>query len=260
MIRTLFVIAGAALVLSVAALAGAFALGGRDLARDGWAWTVRGDDGETVRLERVRPDEVDRHGPVVVRDLAWSGGDALVLGFGADVDYVQGVPAGVRIEGPQRIVERIRLEAGRFTLAPGDEQVVVGWDRNGLRARSDRDRLRIVVTAPDVARFEVAGSGDLEVRDYDRPDLDLILSGSGDARVRGRTQRLTLAVSGSGEAELDDLAVTDATVTISGSGDASVAASGVVDARISGSGELDLVRRPSRLNSQVTGSGRVRGD
>ena len=39
MIRTLFIIAAAGLVLATASLGGAFALGGRDMARHGWAWT-----------------------------------------------------------------------------------------------------------------------------------------------------------------------------------------------------------------------------
>ena len=38
MIRTLLIIAGAALVLAIATLGGAAAIGGQDLARHGWAW------------------------------------------------------------------------------------------------------------------------------------------------------------------------------------------------------------------------------
>jgi hypothetical protein len=42
MIRTLLIITGAGLVLCIAALSGAAVLGGNDLARHGWEWTVRG--------------------------------------------------------------------------------------------------------------------------------------------------------------------------------------------------------------------------
>ena len=59
MIRTLFIIAGAALVLCLAALGGALALGGSDLQRHGWAWTIRDEDGETVRFERIKGDGAD---------------------------------------------------------------------------------------------------------------------------------------------------------------------------------------------------------
>lgn len=260
MIRTLFIIAGAALVLSVAALAGAFAIGGRDLAREGWAWTLTDDSGESVRFERVTRETLDDLGPVVTRELAWTGGEALAVESHLDVDYVQGSAASVTVSGPQALAERVVLDDGRLSLAPGDERVVFAWGRGGVQARSERDALKVTVTAPSVRRFTVSGSGDLDIRDYDQPTLDVTISGSGDVTAAGRAPRVAVTVSGSGEADLGAVEATDAEVTISGSGETRLSAEGVVDARISGSGELDLARRPRQLNSQVSGSGRVRGD
>ena len=75
MIRTLFIIAGAALVLCVVTVGGSLALGGHDLQRHGWAWTFKDDNGESVRFDRVKGGGTDDLGPFTTRTLTWAGGD-----------------------------------------------------------------------------------------------------------------------------------------------------------------------------------------
>ena len=76
MIRNLLIISGVGLILAVVGISGAAALGGRDLAKNDWTWTVTdnefGDgEGESFRMRRG-PAEPD-----VTRTLAWTGGDRL---------------------------------------------------------------------------------------------------------------------------------------------------------------------------------------
>ena len=73
MIRTLLIIAAAGLVLATASFGGAFALGGRDMARNGWEWTLHDRDGDTVTFERRDGTE----GPAATRTLEWTGGQSL---------------------------------------------------------------------------------------------------------------------------------------------------------------------------------------
>lgn len=248
MIRTLLIITGASLVLCIAALAGAAAIGGNDLARHGWTWTFRGHgDGqdETVRFQRA-----DR-GPRVTRTLAWDGSDRLDIDVSADVTYVQGDAATVEITGPRDQVEGLRLRAGRLTFNDDDNTSVVmfGW-RN-------HDRLRITVTAPSVRNFNLSSSGDLSIRDYDQPDLMIRITGSGDVDASGRTDSVELDIHGSGDADLSSLETRDADVEISGSGEAAVGPTGAARITISGSGDVDLTRRPASLIQNVSGSGDV---
>lgn len=253
MIRTLFIIAGAALVLAIAAFGGAAALGGRDLARNGWSWTFHNMDGETIRFERADGER----GPDVTRTLAWNGEDRLAIDLAADVTFIQGAEAGVVITGAESIVDRIRIENGRMSMSNGPELVTFGWRRGDLTAWSDRDDLKIVVTAPSVTRFDLSGSGSLTIRNYDQPTLDLSISGSGDASAHGKTATLDLDIAGSGEADLSDLVTTDATVGISGSGEARVAPTGTARLSIAGSGDITLTTRPAKLESNVSGSGDI---
>ena len=252
MIRSLLIIAGASTVLALASLAGAAALGGQDLQRNGWSWTFRDSDGETVRFERV--DRADR-GPDVTRTLAWTGGERLSIEIPAEVTYVQGAEAGVVITGAQTVVDQIRVEDGRIVFDRKTDEVVIGWGRDG--PWSDHDGLKVRITAPSVTRFDLQGSGELILRDYDQPTLILALSGSGEAKAFGRTEALDLDISGSGEADLSDLVTSDAAVDISGSGEARIAPTGSVRIDIAGSGDVYLETRPASVQSDISGSGEV---
>lgn len=246
MIRTLLIITGASVVLCAAALGGAVALGGNDLARHGWSGTFRdSSDGheETVHFRRAEA------GPRVTRTLAWDGGDTLNIDVAAEVAYVQGDEASVTATGPRDQVEALRLSGGRLAFDDDDNVVVFGWRRH--------DRLQITVTAPSVRRFELSGSGDLSIRNYDQPSLAVLIEGSGDVDAVGRTETVDLEISGSGEADLSDLETRDAEVRISGSGEAAVGPTGNARIDIEGSGDVDLTRRPASLSQSISGSGDV---
>ena len=257
MIRTLLIIAAAGLVLATASLGGAFAVGGRDMARHGWEWTFHDKDGDTVRFER---DDGTR-GPDITRTLAWTGGQTLTIDLSADVDYVQGDTPGVTITGPAELVERVRLIDGRLSWAdrdgPNHETVVFGRRNGGRGVWVHSEEVKIVVTAPNVTTFNVEGSSNLMLRDYDQDTLAVDISGSGEVTAVGRTRALEVDISGSGDADLGSLVTTDANVAIAGSGDAIVAPTGKADISIAGSGDVELTTRPATMNQQVTGSGEV---
>lgn len=256
MIRNLLIVAGAALVLSLITLGGAAAIGGRDMAANGWSWTFRNDEGDNLRV--VRAD--DARAQDITRTLAWEGGDALILDLNADVEYVQGDTPGIRIEGPADRVNQVRIENGRLFRDGQDEEgerLVYGRNRDGRGFWINDGHLRIVVTAPAVNRFEIPSSADLTLTGYDQPSLTLSLTGSGDVSGSGATKALALTIAGSGDADLSDLLAEDADITISGSGDARIAAAGAAKVNLSGSGDLDFATRPTSLSQTVTGSGEV---
>ena len=257
MIRTLLIIAAAGLVLATASLAGAFALGGRDMARNGWEWTLHDPDGDTLSFERRDGTE----GPDTTRTLEWTGGQTLTVDLSADVDYVQGATPGVVVTGPAEMVERVRLVDGRLSWAdregPNHERVIFGRREGGRGIWVESEAVKIVVTAPNITTFNIEGSADLTIRDYDQETLSVDISGSGDVTAFGRARALELDISGSGTAGLGGLTLIDADVAIAGSGEASLAPTGRADISISGSGDVELTTRPATLNQNITGSGDV---
>lgn len=256
MIRTLFIIAGGATVLAIGSLAGAAALGGSDIARNGGTWTfTESDTGDGINIRRGEAADV---GPTITRTEAFTGGDRLILDAPFDVTYVQGDAATIRIEGPQAAVEHIRIDGARIAFDDDmPDSVTLRWGPNGITGASSREGVRIVVTAPSVSDFELNGSSDLNIQGYDQTSLDIRIAGSGEVRATGRTERLEVDIAGSGEAELDALEARDADLSISGSGDIDAAPTGQVAAAVSGSGDIRLRRQPASLNSSVSGSGDV---
>lgn len=260
MIRTLFIIAGGATVLALGSLAGAAALGGGDLARNGYSWTFTEErDSDRIRIARGEPGR-DR-GPRVSRTESFTGGDRLILDAPIDVVFVQGETATVRLEGPQAALDRIRIDGARISVDEAQsDSVTLSWGPNGLDGWHVLDDVTITVTAPSVSAFQVSGSAELDIQAYDQPSLNLAIDGSGEVRATGRTERLEVDISGSGEAELNGLDARDADLDISGSGEIDARPTGSVAAAISGSGDIRLRRQPGQLSSSVSGSGEVRVD
>ncbi|MBX3478105.1 MAG: DUF2807 domain-containing protein [Brevundimonas sp.] len=255
MTRTLLIITGAALVLCLACMAGAAALGGRDLARNGWAWTIQEGDGDHIRFQRV--NGAAQPGPQATRNLAWTGQDALTIDNALKVAFIQGDQAGVVISGPQDIIDRVGVEGGRIFLKDGADRVTFGLRRDGFEAWADTEMIRITVTAPAVRRFAVNGSGELDIRNYDQDTMEIDISGSAEVTGAGKARRLDLSISGSGTADLSNLALVDAEIDIAGSGGAKVGPTGRADISISGSGDVDLTRRPASVTRSISGSGAI---
>ena len=95
------------------------------------------------------------------------------------------------------------------------------------------------------------------MENVNQPDLAFKISGSGTVRAQGTVDHATINVAGSGDARLADLAMKELTAKISGSGKVEAAPKDVADIKISGSGDVRLLSRPTRLTSQVAGSGRI---
>lgn len=259
MTRTLFIIAAAALVLCLASIGGAMALGSRDLAAHDWTWVITDDQsGPDDRVSVKRGDL----GPDVTRNLDWNGGDRLVVDLAADVTYVQGDKPGVVITGPKSATDRVRLVDGRLTLKDRDdyaERVFIRWGPSGIHGWSESERLKITVTAPSVKDFRIAASGDLTIEGYDQPTLSLQLDGSGEVEASGRATSLDLRINGSGDAELEGLEVTDVNIDNTASGEVSVGPTGAAVVNLSGSGGVRLTRRPKSVQQNVSGSGEIEG-
>lgn len=183
------------------------------------------------------------NGPQTTRTLPWPGGDTLGVSVGsAKVRYTQGPNRGLVASGRTATIDNLEIVNGNVRFKR--------WMRNS-------GDVVLVLTAPDVRRFKLGGSNSLTVDRYDQDSLEVSISGSGDADLNGKTRRVDLSISGSGEVDAADLAVADARIRISGSGEAKVGPTQSADITISGSGEIELTSSPAKLNSRVSGSGKV---
>lgn len=250
MIRTLAMIAIAGFVLSIASFSAAVAIGGPEALMDaawrrGWSWT---DDagwgwGWRDRHHHGRRDFVRGDGPDGSREIAWTGGDSLEVELPGEVSYRQAPgPGRLVITGPQDMVRDVELDGGRLHL----EGSHLGFGE-----------LKVTMTAPDVRRFDVSGSGRLDIDNYRQDRLEIDVSGSGGVTARGQARDIDLDISGSGGADLGAVTAENADVTISGSGTATVAPTRRAKLDVAGSGGITLKSRPDQLESEVSGSGHI---
>ena len=240
-------IAVAGFLVSVVSLSSAVAIGGPEVFTDGvwnrwfdgdshWGWN---DDWSNRRWRHGRDG-----GPQATRDLAWSGGDSLEVDVPAEVRYTQAPGAGkVTVSGPEREVADLEVEDGHIRYA-----------RHGHHHWGD---LTIVISAPAVSHFSIDSNGSLAIENYKQDKLSLDISGSANVTVKGETKGVELAIAGSGATDLTDLKVSDADVTVAGSGEATLGPTGVANIDISGSGDVTLLNHPTKLESNVSGSGSI---
>jgi hypothetical protein len=246
MIRVLVMIAVTGFLMSVVTLSTAVAIGGPDIitevARNNWGdhwsghnhWSWDRDDRDYGR---------DR-GPQGTRELAWSGGDTLEVDVPAEVTYTQAPGAGkLTVTGSQRDLDNLVLESGHLSFTHG-------------RHRHHGD-LTIVMTAPAVSRFNLNGSGRLAIQDYKQDKLSIDISGDTEVTAKGEARGLSLSMSGSGQSDFSDLKLGDADIDIDGSGQTTLAPTGAANINIAGSGDVTLLTRPSKLESNVSGSGSI---
>jgi hypothetical protein len=245
MIRALIIIAVAGFLMSVGCISAAVAIGGPEaLARSAWSWNWDWDDGPRHwRHMSAGPFSANPSGPQSQRDFAFSG-DRLEINAPAEIDYVQAPgPAKLTIRGSKSALDRVKVEGGRITLSPG---------------RPFGPELHITLSAPDVTRFELNGANRLNIKGYKQDQLTLTASGAAEVEAQGETKTVKLDVSGHGDVDLTGLKTAGADIDISGAGAATVGPSEWARVDISGMGEVNLLTRPKRLNTNISGAGRVR--
>lgn len=254
MIRVLAMIAGAGFVLSVGCLAAALAVGGPDaLAHSSWNlisdnddWQWRWEDHDHHRHGRHGRWSEEAMGPQTTRTLAWSGSESLDLDLAADVRYIQADgPGSVVITGPQRALEHVELRGGNL-----------GYD--GSFRHQYFSKVQIVVRAPNVSRFDVSGLNSLSIEDYRQTHLSVDVSGNSEVTASGQADDVELDISGSGDVDLGALKTKGAKVKISGAGDATIAPTDWAELGISGMGDVRLLTHPAKLETDISGAGKVR--
>lgn len=105
---------------------------------------------------------------------------------------------------------------------------------------------------------DVSGSGRVSFTGEISRDADFKISGSGRIEATGSAERMDATISGSGKVLAVGLKVQIASVRISGSGDVEIEVGKELEANISGSGSVSYKGNPSKVNSNASGSGRVR--
>jgi Putative auto-transporter adhesin, head GIN domain len=206
-----------------------------------YAASPRLDVGQLARAHGLGKAEA---APEASRDIPWQGGDSLTFVLDGDVRYTQAPIPKITVVGPRHVVADLEMRGDTLAF------------RNGARWKIDG--LQVDIAAPSVKHFTVAGDQNLIVKNYAQDDLAIDVNGSGDVLALGKARKLAVTVRGSGNVDVSAVAGQEGRFEVIGSGDVRAAPTGLAQVNIVGSGEVDLVREPKQVASNVVGSGGVR--
>ena len=213
----------------------------------------------------------DSAGPAATRSFAASGFDRVELRGSDNVVVRVGAAESVTATGPEKELERLKVEVVDGALRVGREgKWSMGW-------ATGREPVVITVTVPKLRGASVAGSGDMKVDRVQTPSFNgaiagsgnleigmlqsdaasIKIAGSGDAAISGETKSLEISIAGSGNLAAPGLKAEHAKIKIAGSGDVRAYVSGDADVSIVGSGDVELAGNP-RCRVSKMGAGDVR--
>lgn len=195
--------------------------------------------------------------------------DKISVDGSVDVEFTVGNSRSMEIYGADNAIQYVDLSVRNNTLYVSMSNDVQIYGKS---------RLTVLVTAPTLTEVSISGSGDVEVLGRCNTLTDVSISGSGDIDVRNlKVDSFTASVTGSGDIELNNLTAKNASLRVSGSGDIEVRGtadkaaitingSGDVDAEhfivreldavVSGSGDIECYAE-ELLNATVSGSGEI---
>jgi hypothetical protein len=220
---------------------------------------------------------------------SWSWGGERVEGNGSIKRQARQVShfTGLAFEMPGKLELRLGNSEGVTietddNLLPLVETVV---ENGTLKIRPSKRNLnlptttlKVVVTARQIERLALGGSGTIEADALRAPRLSIDLGGSGDIRVRsvesdslavalggsgdfkadgGTARKLSVSIGGSGTGEMGRVQSDSVSVSVAGSGEATVWARNELSMTIAGSGDVNYYGDP-RISKSVVGSGDAR--
>jgi hypothetical protein len=178
------------------------------------------------------------------RDLDWDGSDSVSLRLPSRARYAPGSDDKVHVTGDPQILAHVRVRDG-------------GIELNCDNSWHDRTPVNITLPGQEFKKFTVHGSSRLVLQNLDQTMVKINVSGSGSVKADGKVTHAEIRVSGSGDADLSKMKTNIATVRISGSGSSDIAPTDEADIRVSGSGDVNLHTNPKRLETHISGSGRI---
>jgi hypothetical protein len=171
---------------------------------------------------------------------------AIDLAGTIEVDVTVGKPASVQVSGEPDLLDQV--------ITTVKDGVLVIDTRRELKKRN---HLRASVTVPDLTAIALSGTGAMKVSGVANESFGISLPGTGQVAVTGSTSSLRVVVDGTGEIAAKDLAAKAATVEVNGTGSATLRVSQSLEAKVTGTGSIDVHGKPARVKKSVSGVGSI---
>ena len=195
--------------------------------------------------------------------------DSIVARGELEVVVTEG-PFAVRVTIDENLLERIQTEnnGGRLEVA------AFGGNLGDILPGP-----HVIVSMPELRSLEFSGAGSVTATDFsesdnvslrlsgvgnlrwsgDAPGVLAELNGSGELTLGGTASRVTYLLNGAGTLDATGLRARSAGIELRGPGSVSATVDGVVDARVEGSGTIELLGNVIEGNWVVLNDGAVNG-
>ncbi|MCK0188483.1 head GIN domain-containing protein [Arenibacter sp. F20364] len=196
--------------------------------------------------------------------------DHIAISGSFDIELVDGQEGEITLEGEENILNHIitevkgnklniRFKKGFPNRTYWKKQVSITIpieSINGLSLSGSGDIVGNKSIKTDYFETSMSGSGDIALI-LEANSVKASMSGSGDITLSGNTNNLEVFISGSGDIKAYDLIADNVDATVSGSANVEVTANKSINAKVSGSGDIDYRGNPEKISSKVSGSGDI---
>jgi len=192
-----------------------------------------------------------------------------VSGF-FNVVIVTGQEGNITLKGDENLLNNIDIEVlnetlqigvkkGKYLVTKGRKEILITVpfqtinevSLSGSGAISTKNPIRC-----SEFRTMLSGSGTIELL-VEAKDITSKVSGSGDIVLKGKSENFNCEITGSGDITTTELESLNVEASITGSGNCKVFCTDFLQARITGSGDLEYKGNPKKKDTKVTGSGSI---
>lgn len=203
-----------------------------------------------VACTLARADTASADAPQASQPRSVPAFHAVELAGTLEVIATAGKPNSVEISGDADLLDKV-------TTTVKDGVLVLDTARDLDHGHLRNRHLRAVVSAPDLSALSISGTGAMKVSGIANEGLAVALPGTGAITVAGATGTLRVTVGGTGEVAGKNLTARDVVVDIAGTGSARLNASRSVEARVTGTGSVDVHGHPAQVRKSVSGLGSI---
>lgn len=170
----------------------------------------------------------------------------IVLDGGINLEVTIGSTTSAEVEIDDNLQDHIILE-----VVDGDLLI------SSKGSYSTRTESLVKVTTPSLEYLRTDGSGNTDILGLSGKEFTYELYGSGNLYVDGAIDLLEVQLNGSGLVDTRECKAMESYVNLNGSGNIRVTAISLIDARLSGSGDIHIYGKPGRVIKNEAGSGEI---
>ncbi|MCY7284002.1 MAG: DUF2807 domain-containing protein [Cyanobacteria bacterium CAN_BIN43] len=192
------------------------------------------------------PSNVQGSGIAKTEKRAVASFDSLDVNYAGAIEVRSQGQESPEISGDDNIIPFITTEVKNGTLYV-----------RATKGYSPEQKLQIRVSTPNVKRFVFDGVGEANLSNIKNDRLEIVVSGVGSLRAAGETKELDITLSGIGSVDAKNLRAVNAKVNSTAIGSVDLYATGQLDIKASGLGEINYYGNPKIVNRQTEGIGKI---